>query len=253
MGEGNDISNNDLHIANINPYRYKGYYYDKETELYYLNERYYNPKWGRFINSDSYGGQIGGNILYHNIYAYTLNDPINNYDEDGTFAITLGGIGAAALTAVGNAAIALAKGAIAFGVGLLIGKAVSSKVKSTPKKKVKTKTKTAVNVKAKTQTSINYLSRTPNKPCAPASNKTGTVIPTGEPFTIFDAQQYINNKKTKARDVVCINKASAQAVAIGVNKEEYYEEKAHINAPGYFNHFHDTHKFNHAHIWYYLD
>ena len=36
-----------------NPFRYRGYVYDEETELYYLKSRYYKPAWGRFINADS--------------------------------------------------------------------------------------------------------------------------------------------------------------------------------------------------------
>ena len=39
-------------IATINPFRYRGYYYDTETDLYYLQSRYYNPEVGRFINAD---------------------------------------------------------------------------------------------------------------------------------------------------------------------------------------------------------
>ena len=42
---GYDISNDINNIANINPFRYRSYYYDSETELYYLNSRYYNPEW----------------------------------------------------------------------------------------------------------------------------------------------------------------------------------------------------------------
>ena len=41
------------HIANINPFRYRSYYYDTETELYYLQSRYYDPEVGRFINEDN--------------------------------------------------------------------------------------------------------------------------------------------------------------------------------------------------------
>ena len=41
-------------IAKINPFRYRGYYYDTETGLYYLNSRYYDPEVGRFINADKY-------------------------------------------------------------------------------------------------------------------------------------------------------------------------------------------------------
>ena len=73
----NDISNNNEHIGNINPYRYRSYYYDKETKLYYLNSRYYNLKWGRFINVD---GIVGGNVINENLYSYCENDPINKVD-----------------------------------------------------------------------------------------------------------------------------------------------------------------------------
>ena len=72
------------HIAYINPYRYRSYYYDCETNLYYLNTRYYNPVWGRFINAD---GTVGANkdILSYNLYAYCSNNPITNTDSEGNF------------------------------------------------------------------------------------------------------------------------------------------------------------------------
>ena len=78
----NYISNNNSHIANINPFRYRSYYYDKETELYYLNSRYYNPRFGRFITPDSI---INSNkdFLSHNLYIYCSNDPVNNSDLSG--------------------------------------------------------------------------------------------------------------------------------------------------------------------------
>lgn len=47
-----------------------------------MNSRYYNPEWGRFINADGYGGQVG-ELLSHNVYAYCLNNPINLYDPNG--------------------------------------------------------------------------------------------------------------------------------------------------------------------------
>ena len=75
-------------IALINPFRYRSYFYDNETELYYLNSRYYNPKWGRFINAD---GIIGANesILGQNIFLYTDNNYVNAIDLSGKFPLAL--------------------------------------------------------------------------------------------------------------------------------------------------------------------
>ncbi|MEG0772707.1 RHS repeat-associated core domain-containing protein [Clostridium sp.] len=65
-----------------NPYRYRGYRYDTETGLYYLQSRYYNPEWGRFINADALIGQTG-ELLGHNMFAYTKNNPVNFKDDSG--------------------------------------------------------------------------------------------------------------------------------------------------------------------------
>jgi len=48
---GNAITD-ETNIGLINPYRYRSYRYDSEIDMYYLNSRYYNPEWGRFINAD---------------------------------------------------------------------------------------------------------------------------------------------------------------------------------------------------------
>ena len=65
-----------------NPYRYRGYRYDNETGLYYLQSRYYNPEWGRFINADVLFGQYG-ELLSHNLYAYCRNNPVMLIDPSG--------------------------------------------------------------------------------------------------------------------------------------------------------------------------
>ncbi len=72
------------HIAHINPFRYRSYYYDEETSLYYLKSRYYNPVWGRFINIDTYLG-VNKSILGYNLYLYVDNSPIKLSDSNGTF------------------------------------------------------------------------------------------------------------------------------------------------------------------------
>ena len=53
--------------ARHNPFRYRSYYYDTETGYYYLQSRYYNPQWGRFLNADSYLS-TGTGILGYNMY-----------------------------------------------------------------------------------------------------------------------------------------------------------------------------------------
>ncbi|MEA4828253.1 MAG: RHS repeat-associated core domain-containing protein, partial [Clostridium sp.] len=65
-----------------NPYRYRGYRYDSETGLYYLQSRYYNPEWGRFINADGIIGQTG-ELLGHNLFMYCKNNCVNGKDPSG--------------------------------------------------------------------------------------------------------------------------------------------------------------------------
>ena len=79
---GNAITNPN-HIGNLNPFRYRGYYQDTETGLYYLMSRYYDTITHRFINADGYF-QSGGSILDANTFAYCRNNPIMNSDCTGT-------------------------------------------------------------------------------------------------------------------------------------------------------------------------
>ena len=62
-------------IGYYNPFRYRGYVYDVETGLYYLRSRYYNPRWGRFVNAD--------NLVKDNLFAYCKNAPIAFADTNG--------------------------------------------------------------------------------------------------------------------------------------------------------------------------
>ena len=70
------------HIGNLNPFRYRGYYQDTETGLYYLMSRYYDAVTHRFINADGYF-QSGGSILDANTFAYCKNNPIMYMDKYG--------------------------------------------------------------------------------------------------------------------------------------------------------------------------
>ncbi len=72
-------------IGDLNPIRYRSYYYDVETGLYYLNSRYYDPEVGRFINADT--TDVLENAKYDinglNLYAYCDNNPVDSRDDEG--------------------------------------------------------------------------------------------------------------------------------------------------------------------------
>ena len=71
-------------LGQINPIRYRSYYYDIETGFYYLNSRYYDPDVKRFINSDSYIS-TGDGIFGTNMFAYCMNNPVIYADLNGEF------------------------------------------------------------------------------------------------------------------------------------------------------------------------
>ena len=70
-------------VGDKNPFRYRGYYYDTETGLYYLNSRYYNPEFGRFISADGLIDNRGATS--QNLFAYCGNNPVNRSDLSGLF------------------------------------------------------------------------------------------------------------------------------------------------------------------------
>ena len=72
-------------VGEVNPIRYRGYYYDNETDYYYCQSRYYNPEWCRWISADVYMDTQDG-ILGTNMYAYCQNDPVNMVDPSGYFS-----------------------------------------------------------------------------------------------------------------------------------------------------------------------
>ena len=77
-------------MANQNPIRYRGYYYDTESGLYYLNSRYYDPVTGRFVNADGYVS-TGQDITGFNMFAYCGNNPVMYKDDSGeSFSAAIG-------------------------------------------------------------------------------------------------------------------------------------------------------------------
>ena len=91
----------DIDLGEINPLRYRGYVYDQETGFYYLQSRYYNPAWGRFLNADSFVS-TGQGLLGNNMFAYCNNNPISYSDPTGESLIgaIIGGAIAGALISI---------------------------------------------------------------------------------------------------------------------------------------------------------
>ena len=78
--------NDAQYYATYNPFRYRGYIYDIETGLYYLQSRYYDPEIGRFINADALVS-TGQGFIGNNMFTYCLNNPVNMADYNGMDAI----------------------------------------------------------------------------------------------------------------------------------------------------------------------
>ena len=135
--DANGEPNSGISIANINPIRYRGYYFDMETGFYYVSSRYYDPEIGRFINADDidYLGADGSPLSY-NLFAYCMNNPVNRFDVNGNWsmpnwlkvtvgAVAIAGLAVATVCTGGAAAVvcgAALSGAIAGGAsGAVMG------------------------------------------------------------------------------------------------------------------------------------
>ena len=122
-----DVSSNASHIGNINPIRYRSYYYDTETGFYYLNSRYYDPETCRYINADGYVS-TGQGIFGNNMFAYCGNNPVNRSDPSGAFWSELWESIKQSFSSLAPAygacgGVALSDGPLPFGDALAIGAA----------------------------------------------------------------------------------------------------------------------------------
>ena len=113
-------SGSDMQLAIANPIRYRGYYYDQDTGLYYLNARYYSPELRRFISPDDTAYLDPENANGLNLYAYCCNDPVNYADPSGYAPEWLQGL-AIGLAIVGAVLVIGAVTVLTFGVGTLAG------------------------------------------------------------------------------------------------------------------------------------
>lgn len=127
---GNEITSSN-HLGNLNPFRYRGYYYDAETGLYFLQTRYYDPEVGRFLNRDSVSYANPETINGLNLYSYCLNNPVEYTDPYGTtewweWLISGLEILAGTVLVVTGVASSIGVGLISLGAGSLINGAINT-------------------------------------------------------------------------------------------------------------------------------
>lgn len=118
--EYNNLDEINAFIAIKNPFRYRSYYYDFETNLYYLNSRYYDPQLGRFINADDISILSESKVIFNglNVYIYCGNNPINYFDPSGKFllSILLGLLITSVTVAVVNVGVQLVSDVVNFAI-----------------------------------------------------------------------------------------------------------------------------------------
>ena len=109
-------------LAQINPLRYRVYYYDQETGLYYLQTRYYDPKVRRFLNADdaSVLTKDPEQLTEKNLYAYCDDNPVMYRDDAGMFAFSVGLGVLGMVTNVATCYIAAKATGQEFGIGDLV-------------------------------------------------------------------------------------------------------------------------------------
>ena len=117
--QGNSLTGNLIEYSKLNPFRYRGYYYDSETGLYYLQSRYYDPEIGRFLNADGYV-TTGQGLLSYNMFAYCGNNPVNRVDYTGRIWSAICEFAKTAVAEIGKAMGVMSFAYAGFG-GLAIG------------------------------------------------------------------------------------------------------------------------------------
>ncbi len=247
-------------IADINPLRYRGYYYDTDTNLYYLQSRYYDSNIGRFINADD-SSMLLNNVC--NLFAYCENNPIKHTDPSGKFfaeAVLIAGIVAVFAIAVCFAAIVNTSSWKSFcttvGNGMSSAwdalKSGAKKLKSWSVKKLKALLAavnaylTVVRADSKIKNNVRRNSKTRYWGASFGKN----CVNLGKKLSYSQAVQEVKS----GRSVFTVTNAEAEAVAkaAGNNKKPVGPEidKGKQNTIGYYYHYHINGRKNKGHVFY---
>jgi len=195
---------------------------------------------------DSYGGEIGGNVLLHNTYIYTLNNPIKYRDNGGEFAIAatiIGAVVVVGLMAVSYKPVVSVVNAVG-GAMVNVLDAVAPKLNFDPTYKEKEEAKEKENTKP----IVPYAPKEEEfKPCTEAHvDQFLNDVVRGYRMTIDEAYYHVSF----GNSVMCDTKQDALSVAIKFGG--YYLDSTHGNGqPGYYPHYHPLNIKGHPHIWFY--
>ena len=176
-------------LGTINPLRYRGYVYDNETDLYYLQSRYYDPEVGRFINADALVS-TGQGILGNNMFAYCGNNPIIYSDDNGNAPFYALKTNCYADPYGGGLGTYIVVGGLGVGIGFVVGKLLTDALEYLEKQiqeKMALSLSKAKKTTYKTDNEVHHIAAKEAKNATKAATILNEVLPGG----VEDAQNKI--------------------------------------------------------------
>ncbi len=259
-------------LGKYNPLRYRGYVYDTETGLYYLQSRYYNPGWGRFINADEYLS-TGQSFFGNNVFAYCYCSPVNLTDHTGKMAEAAAcfGVFTAEEFAASLAVLGLSGPVVVWVIGigavLVIGAEVYAHAEEVRRSKTDTRVLAdteALNPEQAKVYQVAYVSKDgmlikfPRHyyimdalailGCLSCWNNLRKATTYNEDGPACEAKKYAMSNGADVWGIYTPLQAHAKHLALLVHAKEQTVESPEVHGPGKYGHYHDgKHAF---HIWY---
>ena len=219
-------------LCELNPYLYRGYRYDHETGLYYLQSRYYDPETGRFINADVFVSTNQG-ILSANMFAYCENNPVNLIDPEGH--VGFNSVNISVLMTDGAAA---AGGCLLLGFATLFTDLSKKKTQFISVSIPRVKTSEIARTRSESQTDSYWQADLVDKK-----------LKVSTPLTFNEACLRVS----MGGSVMCKDKESAKAILF-TNHYHNWVGPERSNVEGAYLHYHPArnHKgYDSIHIWFY--
>ena len=201
-------------LAELNPFRYRGYIWDKEFHLYYLVSRYYNPGNVRIVNSDGAEYAEKG-MMINNLFAYCANSPIINIDTDGNIfgglIAAIGNVVSTVVTAVASAAASSILPIVIIGAAVVVVGALAIDHWNQTRTMRKLSEKMAEDVVITANTRAEDLARDElhKNPQYWLASRTSKVVIAQKPLSYTEAVEMAYS----GHDILAINENAARAIA----------------------------------------